>query len=218
MFGVSLEEVMEAQKAFDAKSDLPLIMTVLCKKVDLHDPRISCFSLRCHSHLIAQITELKGNQTEGIFRVPGDVGQMANLRIEIESGDYTAKGLEDAHVPGSLLKLWMRELEKPIVPTNMYDDAIESAKADDHDKSVKLANSLPDINKRVAFYMIQYLRDLAKPENVPHTKMGVPNLAMVFAPNFLRCPSEDPSVIFSTQKHQQTFVKHLIEEWKSIKS
>jgi hypothetical protein len=44
--------------------------------------------------------------------------------------------------------------------------------------------------------------------------MGINNLAMVFAPNFLRCPSEDPSVIFNTQKHQQTFVRYLIEKLK----
>jgi hypothetical protein len=160
---------------------------------------------------------LKGYQTEGIFRVPGDVGDMANLRIEIEHGDYSASKVSDAHVPGSLLKLWMRELEKPIVPTDMYDAAIDAAKADDPEKSVKIAESLPPLNRKVAFYIIQYLRDLAKPENVPATKMGTPNLAMVFAPNFLRCPSEDPSVIFSTQKHQQTFVKHLIEDWKTTK-
>jgi hypothetical protein len=195
VFGVALQDVMEAQKAVDPKAELPLIMTFLCKK----------------------ITELKGHQTEGIFRVPGDVGDMANLRIEIEHGDYSASKVSDAHVPGSLLKLWMRELEKPIVPTNLYDAAIDAAKADDPAKSVKIAESLPDLNRKVAFFMIEYLRDLALPENVPATKMGIPNLAMVFAPNFLRCPSEDPSVIFSTQKHQQTFVKHLIEDWKATK-
>lgn len=116
---------------------------------------------------------------------------------------------------GSLLKLWMRELEKPIVPSSLYDDAVAAAKADDVAASIAVAEKLPSLNKRVAFYMVGYLRDMAVPENVPLTKMSVINLAMVFAPNFLRCPSEDPSVIFSTQKHQQTFVKHLIEEWKA---
>lgn len=33
VFGVTLEEVMEAQKAIDPNADLPLIMTMLCKKV-----------------------------------------------------------------------------------------------------------------------------------------------------------------------------------------
>lgn len=64
------------------------------------------------------------------------------------------------------------------------------------------------------FYVIEYLREVAQPDNVPKTKMSINNLAMVFAPNFLRCPSEDPSVIFNTQKHQQTYVKHLITSLK----
>eukprot|EP01128_Nolandella_sp_AFSM9_P006311 TRINITY_DN3216_c0_g1_i2.p1 TRINITY_DN3216_c0_g1~~TRINITY_DN3216_c0_g1_i2.p1 ORF type:complete len:716 (-),score=240.87 TRINITY_DN3216_c0_g1_i2:139-2286(-) len=191
VFGVSLEEVMEAQHELDPHATLPLVLTTLCDRV----------------------VELDGYQTEGIFRVPGDVAQLTALKIQIEHGDYSCQGLVDAHVPGSLLKLWMRELAKPIIPTALYDDAIVSAKADDWEKSVILAEKLEDLNRRVALYVVKYLRDMAVPENVPVTKMSTTNLAMVFAPNFLRCPSEDPSVIFSTQKHQQTFVKHLIEHW-----
>lgn len=64
-------------------------------------------------------------------------------------------------------------------------------------------------------FVVEYLRHVAQPENVPKTKMNVNNLAMVFAPNFLRCPSEDPSVIFNTQKYQQTYVKQLITDLKA---
>lgn len=40
--------------------------------------------------------------------------------------------------------------------------------------------------------------------------MGVANLAMVFAPNFLRCPSDNPQVIFENTKYEQAFVRTLI--------
>lgn len=196
LFGVTLQDVMEAQKDLAPDAELPLILTVMC----------------------AKIKELHGQRTEGIFRVPGDVAQMTALRIALEHGDYSARDCHDPHVPGSLLKLWMRELEQPIVPSSLYDQAIAAAQADLPAQSVAVAEQLPELNRRVAAYMIEYLRDMARPEHVPHTKMGVPNLAMVFAPNFLRCPSEDPGVIFSTQKHQQTFVKHLIDDWRPKKA
>lgn len=40
--------------------------------------------------------------------------------------------------------------------------------------------------------------------------MNVYNLAMVFAPNFLRCPSTHLPTIFANSKHEQTFLKTLI--------
>lgn len=190
IFGSTLEEVMEIQKAVDDRAELPLVLTVLCKCV----------------------LDLKGHETEGIFRVPGDTAQVTALKIAIESGDYSCTDVIDPHIPGSLLKLWMRELLYPIVPTDLYDAAIDSASREDPAAAVLLVKKMPAINRRVLYFVIVYLRGVAEPDNVPKTKMGVNNLAMVFAPNFLRCPSEDPSVIFNTQKHQQTFVRYLIEK------
>lgn len=42
--------------------------------------------------------------------------------------------------------------------------------------------------------------------------MNVVNLAMVFAPNFLRCPSANLTTIFENSKYEQTFLKTLIED------
>ena len=41
--------------------------------------------------------------------------------------------------------------------------------------------------------------------------MSISNLAMVFAPNFLRCPSEDPQVIFENTKYEQTWLRILLQ-------
>lgn len=42
------------------------------------------------------------------------------------------------------------------------------------------------------------------------TKMNVHNLAMVFAPNFLRCPSDNLAVIFENTKYEQAFLRTLL--------
>ena len=40
--------------------------------------------------------------------------------------------------------------------------------------------------------------------------MDVSNLAMIMAPNILRCESSDPAVIFGDSRKQMEFVKTLI--------
>ena len=50
--------------------------------------------------------------------------------------------------------------------------------------------------------------------SLPHmcviTKMDVNNLAMVWAPNCLRCPSDDPKEIFENTRKEMTFMRTLI--------
>lgn len=46
--------------------------------------------------------------------------------------------------------------------------------------------------------------------------MNVFNLAMVFAPNFLRCPSVNLKTIFENSKYEQMFLKTLITESKVV--
>ena len=62
--------------------------------------------------------------------------------------------------------------------------------------------------------MVKFLQIVAEPTNQGATKMTVNNLAMVFAPNFLRCPSDNPQVIFENTKYEQSFLKQLILNYK----
>ena len=50
----------------------------------------------------------------------------------------------------------------------------------------------------------------AAEENVIITKMDVNNLAMVMAPNCLRCESDDPSVIFENTRKEMGFMRTLV--------
>ena len=51
----------------------------------------------------------------------------------------------------------------------------------------------------------------AAPENAAVTKMDVNSLAMVMAPNCLRCESDDPRIIFENTRKEMTFVRTLIQ-------
>ncbi len=61
------------------------------------------------------------------------------------------------------------------------------------------------------FDLVLFSRQVfAAPENVVVTKMDVNNLSMVFAPNILRCDSEDAKVIFENARKEMLFIKVLI--------
>jgi hypothetical protein len=70
---------------------------------------------------------------------------------------------------------------------------------------------MPSVNRRVLTYLVRFLQIVADPENQEKTKMTVNNLAMVFAPNFLRCPAQLPAqTIFENAKLEQGFLRTLI--------
>lgn len=50
-----------------------------------------------------------------------------------------------------------------------------------------------------------------QPGNVAITKMDVNNLAMVMAPNCLRCQSDDPRIIFENTRKEMSFIRVLIQ-------
>lgn len=186
IFGVGLSDIMALQQDTDPNG-LPRVLTCLAECVK----------------------QSGGMGSEGIFRVPGNAAEMTNFRIRLEKGEYSVVEA-DPNVPASLLKLWLRELTTPIIPTNLFDEAICHAQHSDSVSSCQLILKLEALNQRIVYYIVDFLRYFLAPEVVSKTLMTVENLAMVFAPNFLRCPSGDPAIIFSTQKHQQLFVKHLL--------
>ena len=78
------------------------------------------------------------------------------------------------------------------------------------ENACRLVDQLPAINRLVLSKLLHLLQVLSDKETVKVTKMDVPNLAMVMAPNILRCDSEDPQVIFGNSRKEMEFMKTLI--------
>lgn len=51
----------------------------------------------------------------------------------------------------------------------------------------------------------------SQPDVVASTKMDSANLAMVFAPNCLRCTSSDPRIILENARKEMAFMRMLIQ-------
>ncbi|XP_019635329.1 PREDICTED: LOW QUALITY PROTEIN: rho GTPase-activating protein 39-like [Branchiostoma belcheri] len=185
MFGTTLEEIMEMQKDRFPDYTLPWIQTVLSEEV----------------------LRLQGTETEGIFRVPGDIDSVNELKLMCDQ--WQLPECDDPHVPSSLLKLWYRELAEPLIPHKFYEDCVEHY--EDVEKVLNVVNSLPEINRLVLCYLVRFLQVFSAPQNVTQTKMDASNLAMVMAPNCLRCPLDDPKVIFENTRKEMSFLRTLLQ-------
>uniref|UniRef100_A0A3Q4I5G5 Rho GTPase activating protein 46a n=1 Tax=Neolamprologus brichardi TaxID=32507 RepID=A0A3Q4I5G5_NEOBR len=185
LFGSSLEEVMERQSELFPDRKLPWVQVQLSQYV----------------------LALGGAQTEGIFRVPGDIDEVNALKLQVDQWRIP-ENLSDPNVPASLMKLWYRELEEPLIPMNFYKQCVTNC--DDPVSAIAVVQSLPELSRLVLCYFIHFLQVFAQPSNVAITKMDVNNLAMVMAPNCLRCQSDDPRIIFENTRKEMSFLRMLI--------
>merc|ERR1719193_1104349 len=185
MFGGTLAEILDIQRDKFPTRRLPWILTTLTE----------------------QILGLNGLSTEGIFRIPADFDEVSSSKCRYDQWEVTT--CSDAHVPAALLKLWLRELYVPLIPDDaLYAEAI--AVGEDTNAALMVINKLPEIHTLVLKYLIRFLQVFARSEVVNVTKMDASNLSMVFAPNFLRCPDNDPTIIMENTRKEMAFVKTLI--------
>ncbi|KAM3664263.1 rho GTPase-activating protein 39-like isoform 2-T2 [Ammospiza maritima maritima] len=185
LFGSSLEEIMLRQQDMYPGNKLPWVQTQLSQ----------------------QVLALGGEQTEGIFRIPGDIDEVNALKLQVDQWRIP-NSLSDPNIPASLLKLWYRELEEPVIPQQFYQECINNY--ENPDAAVAVVQLLPELNRLVLCYLIHFLQIFAQPSNVGRTKMDVNNLAMVMAPNCLRCQSDDPRIIFENTRKEMSFLRMLI--------
>ncbi|KAG9012778.1 hypothetical protein FRB93_001332 [Tulasnella sp. JGI-2019a] len=192
-FGESLEAIMRLQQRTYPDSKVPIILPFLADS----------------------IIALGGTKREGIFRIPGDADTVSELKGRIDKGHYNMQGIDDPHVPASLLKMWFRELQEPVVPFEMYNDCVGSA--EDPDEIIKIVKRMPTMNKRVLLFVISFLQCFLPDDISSATKMNSPNLALVMAPNLLRCNSDSLAIVFNNARFEHTFVHNLLLHLKCHK-
>ncbi|KAJ8596373.1 RhoGAP-domain-containing protein [Rhizopogon salebrosus TDB-379] len=189
-FGESLDATMRLQERNYSHEKIPIILPFLADG----------------------ILALGGTKSEGIFRVPGDSDSVSELKLRIDRGYYTLESVDDPHVLASLLKLWLRELSDPLVPEEMYNECVTCA--GNPETCVELVKRLPTINRRVVVFLISFLQFFLEERVQAVTKMTAANLALVMAPNLLRCNSESMTVVFTNAQYEQVFVHNLLMHLK----
>ncbi|KAF2366059.1 MyTH4 domain [Trinorchestia longiramus] len=185
MFCSSLHDIMQLQRDRYPHRRLPWVQTTLSEEV----------------------LRLQGTNTEGIFRVNADSDEVQQLRQHAEQWDLG--DCRDAHVAAGVLKLWYRELYEPLIPDSLYGAAVDAH--DNPAAALALFQHLPPTHRLVLAYLIRFLQYFAQPDIVAATKMSADNLAVVMAPNCLRCTSDNPVVMYNNSRKETAFLRLLIQ-------
>lgn len=184
IFGTRIEEVMEFEKKRSARK-VPLIMEACIDFLTKH-----------------------GLETEGIFRLPGRMLLVRDLKDRFDEGETVNLDIEeeDVHSVASLLKQYLRELPECLIPFASYQNFMniamrfqgkktEQAQMDEVLTLKEAMKDVPPCNYNALKYLCHFLHKLS--ENTTSTKMDAHNLARVFGPNIIRHPQmEDNPEIF----------------------
>ncbi|KAM8952839.1 rho GTPase-activating protein 6-like [Pelodytes ibericus] len=180
----------------------------------------------CCSHI-----ETHGLNTVGIFRIGSSKKRVEQLREEFSiSGDVLLGEDICVHDVSTLLKLFLRELPDPILPTKLYTAFIQTAGSDIEEalRTLQLLiYSLPPCNADTLFRILRLLHKVSlhehdtvgtEGEQVPGNKMSIMNLATVFGPNLLNNDRglESGKESFLNSAAQIRVTETLIQHYKEL--
>ncbi|XP_076322325.1 uncharacterized protein LOC143231655 isoform X3 [Tachypleus tridentatus] len=128
----------------------------------------------------------------GIYRLSGVNSNIQKLRLVFDE-DRTPNLndeaiLHDIHCVASLLKMYFRELPNPLLTYQLYEQFVTAIQTDDDIKLIQIRDvvqQLPPPHYRTLEYLMRHLSNVASWGN--QTGMTPKNVAIVWAPNLLRC-------------------------------
>eukprot|EP01047_Picozoa_sp_COSAG01_P018822 COSAG01_NODE_1028_length_12028_cov_5.688826_13_plen_434_part_00 len=133
---------------------------------------------------------------------------------ELDWGALFTKGAS-CHEWASLLKLWLRELAEPIIPSSLYDRAVsigrdsgKGGRAGALDEGAGLGHFMQQMSPTGAA-VISRIATFLSTMDVSHTHMPVENLAMVFTPCLLR--HTDMLVFMKNKDYEIEFTRRLLQ-------
>jgi Rho GTPase-activating protein 1 len=175
---------------------------------------------------------------EGILRLSGSILEIKKLAAAVDEGrfDAFANSLNDPHVVGGFVKLWMRELPDPIVSHAFYDKFVVAAREappvtpvgaggdDDEpraDGPSPVTRAVEPVLKQLAAPNRRILAALLDLCGLYHSKratnlMTARNLGIVMAPNMLSCPGHDMAVTLQNTPLLNETVRWLIIDNKYV--
>jgi len=163
IFGKDVALLMEEQKSQYPRLQVPYILVFLADSIIRQD----------------------GQHSDGIFRLSGSLPTMDKVKARLNAGEYVDP--PDVHDASGLFKFFLRSLPNPLVPTDLYEAAInESPNA--HDVFMKI----PEPNRTIAGFVVRFIHDyFLPPEIIEVTLMTPDNLSTVLFPCIIRNPSSD---------------------------
>ncbi|XP_034471631.1 rho GTPase-activating protein 26 isoform X1 [Drosophila innubila] len=172
-----------------------------------------------------QVLESRGLEDEGIYRKSG-VGTKINKllalgmeRKETEDVfiDEKYRDLMESNTIASALKMYLRNLNEPLMTYHYHSGFIEAAKKESLNQRVnevhKLVYKLPQPNFEMLDMVIRHLTEVSR--KYEKNKMSVFNLGVVFGPTLLR-PLEETVAAILDIKFNNIVINILIENYERI--
>ncbi|EJW71628.1 hypothetical protein WUBG_17464 [Wuchereria bancrofti] len=112
--------------------------------------------------LVTEVVESKGLDTDGLYRVSGNLSSIQRIRCQVDQEKYVALLAEDdVHVLTGALKLFFRELSEPIFPSSLAKDFIYANRLPKGEGKLKafddLLNKLPLVNRETLKVLFGHL-------------------------------------------------------------
>ncbi|KAI4871655.1 hypothetical protein NFI96_019897 [Prochilodus magdalenae] len=209
-------------------------LEVLCERERSTVPR---FVRKC-----TEIVEKKGLETDGIYRVSGNLAVIQKLRfavnheravstdgrylfpedlvqgsLPVDRVDLEDPEWEDIHVITGALKLFFRELPEPLVPYGFFHDIVETVKMSDYldkvDRMKLLVISMPPPNHDTMRHMFRHLKRVMEHSDI--NRMTTQNIGIVFGPTLMR-PQSDCGNMAVNMIYQNQAVELILSEYDQI--
>lgn len=164
------------------------LQSLYAEDLELRQPQMSDVTVQLFLDRACTFLAEKGLGTEGIFRKPGSASRIRALLQKCEDVsaqlDFVAEKSQVVDV-ACLLKQFIRDAPEPLL-TSTYLDAFSATQSIDDPKDqlralALVVQMLPQTNQNILQRLLPFLSSVA--DNADVNKMGVPNLAVVFAPS-----------------------------------
>ncbi|XP_032594500.1 rho GTPase-activating protein 26 isoform X1 [Drosophila grimshawi] len=172
-----------------------------------------------------QILEGRGLEDEGIYRKSGvgtKINKLLSLGMERKETedvftDDKYRDLMESNTIASALKMYLRNLNEPLMTYHYHSGFIEAAKKESLNQRVnevhKLVYKLPQPNFEMLDMVIRHLTEVSR--KYEKNKMSVFNLGVVFGPTLLR-PLEETVAAILDIKFNNIVINILIENYERI--
>ncbi|XP_027135017.1 rho GTPase-activating protein 15 isoform X1 [Larimichthys crocea] len=188
--------------------------------------------------LCTEAVEKRGLDTDGIYRVSGNLAVIQKLRylvnheravttdgrymfpaelVQEEKLNLDESDWEDIHVITGALKLFFRELPEPVVPFGFFTDIMETVKMSDYmdkvDRLKCLVLNMPPPNHDTLQFMCRHLKRVL--EHTDSNRMTTQNIGIVFGPTLMR-PERDNGNMAVNMVYQNQAVELILSEFDHI--
>ncbi|EGD78720.1 hypothetical protein PTSG_01699 [Salpingoeca rosetta] len=181
----------------------------------------NCYTLvpRIVEDCVRQL-DRRGPMSQGIYRIPGTKSNVDRLwdgffKDERPPSLYTHADINDV---ASLLKLYLRGLDEPLLTFDLYPVFAVAVKDEKNRKNkvifadlCKVVQELPPINFFTLHFIIRHLKRLSK--HSERTSMTLENLAVCFGPSIMWPRQQSISAIAVSNKVAEYLIRMPSKKW-----